>query len=219
MSVSKSQKVSFDKRLKNQILINWSKVPSSQLLPRYIRDICEKRNICMQKQLGKIGEPLKKYQIRKSDNTVETMKYVNKLRLPDVLIDIIKDYLYYTPDMLLHKHLQKSINSIIKLDIYKEGEYMIGESDNYIYEYKVRNYIREPLRYEGFGIQKLWTNCLIIMTCSQCGNYTNDELYEDLCYSHNVLCHCDTHPYYQYQDNLQHFHTKNITNREMKLKY
>ena len=219
MSISRCEKVSFDEYLKNRVLKNWSKVTSTQLLPRFVRDVCEKRNIGTQKQLGKIGQPLKKYQIRKSDNTLETMKYVNKLTLPDVLIDIIKDYLYYTPDMILHKHLQKSINSIIKLDIYKEGEYMIGESDNRIYEYKVKNYIREPLRYEGFGIQKLWSNCLIIMACSQCGNYTNDDLYEDSCYSRNVLCHCDNHPYYQFEDNLQHFYTRNITNSEMKLKY
>ena len=218
MSVSKSQKVSFDKRLKNQILKNWSKVPSSQLLPRYIRDICEKRNIGTEKQLGKIGEPLKKYQIRKSDNTVETMKYVNKLRLPDVLIDIIKDYLYCTQDMILHKHLQSSVNSSITHDIYKEGEYMVGKKDNHIYEYQIRNYIEGPLRYDN-GIRIRWSHCLIMYICSQCGNYTNDDFYEDPYCSRNLLCICENHPYNQIQNEYQTFYTRNITNSEMKLKY
>jgi len=158
------------------------------------------------------------YKIVRNINTELKLIFINKLKLPDVLIDIIKDYLYCTQDMILHKHLQSSVNSSITNDIYKEGEYMVGKKDNHIYEYQIRNYIEGPLRYDN-GIRIRWSHCLIMYICSQCGNYTNDEFYEDPYCSRNLLCNCENHPYHQIQNEYQNFYTRNITNSEMKLKY
>ena len=158
------------------------------------------------------------YKIVRNINTELKLIFINKLKLPDVLIDIIKDYLYCTQDMILHKHLQSSVNSSITNDIYKEGEYMVGKKDNHIYEYQIRNYIEGPLRYDN-GIRIRWSHCLIMYICSQCGNYTNDEFYEDPYCSRNLLCKCENHPYNQIQNEYQNFYTRNITNSEMKLKY
>jgi hypothetical protein len=158
------------------------------------------------------------YKIVRNINTELKLIFINKLKLPDVLIDIIKDYLYCTQDMILHKHLQSSVNSSITHDIYKEGEYMVGKKDNHIYEYQIRNYIEGPLRYDN-GIRIRWSHCLIMYICSQCGNYTNDDFYEDPYCSRNLLCICENHPYNQIQNEYQTFYTRNITNSEMKLKY
>jgi hypothetical protein len=175
-------------------------------------------NTGKQKIIGKSGT-LYNYQIVFNENMLKKLIYINKFKLPDVLIDIIKDYLYYSYDVVIHKLFQNSINVSIKYDLYKEGECFIGDTDEHIYEWKIRNYIRENKISYYHGRDVVWSNCFIIQTCSQCGNYTNDDLYYDTSYSENVLCWCPNHPYYQTYDNIQQFYVKNITNNDILVKF
>ena len=206
MPVPICEKVSFDKYLKKHILKKWSVTKSTKLLPLFVRDVCEKRNIGTQKQLGKIGEPLKKYKIRNSDNTVKKIICINKLNLPDVLIDIIKDYLYYSCDYVLYKSIKTNVNKSIK-KIYREGEYVIGDQDEYIYECRIDYYMSKNVDY-----YESYYSAMSISICSICGNYTNVDLYNDNTVPHKLLCNCIDNPYYQEEDEIQEFYTVNISN-------
>ena len=50
----------------------------------------------------------------KSDETVLKQIYLNKLWIPDVLIDIIKDYIYTSADEILRKFHKSVMNSAIE---------------------------------------------------------------------------------------------------------
>ena len=52
--------------------------------------------------------------VRKSDETVLSQIYLNKLSIADVLIDIIKDYLYIDAKEVLRKYFKSSINTSIR---------------------------------------------------------------------------------------------------------
>jgi len=52
--------------------------------------------------------------VRKSDKTVLSQIYLNKLWIPDVLIDIIKDYLYIDAKEVLRKYYMSSIHTSIR---------------------------------------------------------------------------------------------------------
>lgn len=54
-----------------------------------------------------------KHTVVKSFQTVLSQIYLNKLRIPDVLIDIIKDYLYRSEKEILRKFNQFCINSSV----------------------------------------------------------------------------------------------------------
>ena len=193
-------------------------LPNCTVLPSSSIFCYSMRTIGKSKTIGKPGN-LYNYQIILNEDMIKKLIYINKLKLPDVLIDIIKNYLYYSYDTQLHKLLQHNVNHSIKHGIYKEGECFIGKTDKHIYEWKIRNYIRQDkIRYEN-GHKIEWSNCLIIQICSQCGNYTDDDLYDNASYSDNVLCWCPNHPYYQTHENIQQFYVKNITNHEILMNF
>ena len=131
-----------------------------------------------------------------NDNTVTKLIYINKLTLPDVLIDIIKDYLYYSCEVAFHRMLTRRIVKNVdglRIDTWC----MKGESDNIEYEWEMEYYLN-----------RVFGQCeptFKYYFCSQCGNYTNDNLYDDENYSYNVLCYCSNHPYYQYHEDTQKF--------------
>lgn len=52
--------------------------------------------------------------VMKSVRTVLSLIYLNKLWIPDVLIDIIKDYLYISKDEILRNYYKNSINASFK---------------------------------------------------------------------------------------------------------
>lgn len=142
---------------------------------------------------------------------VKKIMCVNHLKLPDVLIDIIKDYLYYSCDIFLHRLLIFRLSRNIKYQIHKEIEYTIGEDDDRVYEYQTNIYLDGRLNYfqaDQTGYQHALTICM----CSKCGNYTNEYLYIDPYYSERILCACENHPYYQEQYNIQPFYTREVNN-------
>ena len=51
--------------------------------------------------------------VRKSEETTKSQIYLNKLWIPDVLIDIIKDYLYIGVEEVLRKYHRSAINASI----------------------------------------------------------------------------------------------------------
>lgn len=142
---------------------------------------------------------------------VKKIMCVNKLELPDVLIDIIKDYLYYSCDIFLHRLLTYRISRCIKNQIYKEIEYTIGDDDKEVYEYHTNVYLCGPSTYyqtDNIPSRQVLTICV----CSQCGNYTNEYLYIDPYYSERLLCTCENHPYYQDHYNIQQFYATDVNN-------
>ena len=168
----------------------------------FANDSWKKLNIGNQKQLSKSGQ-LYQNKVFLNDNVVKKLIYINKLELPDVLIDIIKDYLYNSCEVLFHKILTNRFCEKIKC-IRINSWKMIGENDNIVYEHELEYYIDDV-----FGINYYRpTATFKYYFCSQCGNYTNDYLYGDESYSYNALCRCDTHPYYQSYDGIQDFRTE-----------
>ena len=191
---------------------NWSVIKSTKIIPRFVRDVCEKRNIGKNRQLGKMGQSLQKYQIVKSDNTITKILYMNKIQLPDELIDIIKDYLYYSCDDLLYQRLLKNVNNSIK-NIYREGQYIIGE-DDYIYQCKINHYMYNERAFQQQS--KLYERSIITTVCSVCGNYCDPDLLNDYRFSDSVLCCCADNIYYQQENEIQKFMVVNLSNKEIK---
>ena len=76
---------------------------------------------------------------------------------------------------------------------------MKGKHDNIEYEWEMEYYLNDAfMTYYSEPTFKYYF-------CFQCGNYTNDYLYEDENYSFHVLCHCPNHPFYQYHEGTQAF--------------
>lgn len=159
-----------------------------------------KQNVGNNKQLSKCGK-LHQNHIVLNNNIVTKLICINKLKLPDVLIDIIKDYLYYSSEVIFNKMLtQRVVENMSTLQI--NSRYMIGQNDNIVYEWELRYNINGALvDYQDSQP----TPTFKYYFCTQCGNYSNDYLYEDEDYSYHVLCHCENHPYYQYHENAQEF--------------
>jgi hypothetical protein len=99
----------------------------------------------------------------KTDKAIFQQIIINKLYLPDVLIYIIKDYLYYSKDKSKHRYFQKSINNIIQT-----------------IEYGVE-------AYEIYGEYRWLTVCFGYETCGQIG----DRIWKVL--AQPAICiHCGT---------------------------
>jgi hypothetical protein len=164
----------------------------------FARILNTRPNIGSRKTLGKTGN-LHNNQVVLTDKVVNKILCTNKLNLPDVLIDIIKDYLYYSCDVVLHRKLTQKI---VKYNIFKNVSALVGETDSCTYEHHTEYCIREP--YTGLiSAYDHYRHEMIVSTCTRCGNYTNDYMYD--AYSSNVLCHCHDAPVYQEQDNVQSF--------------
>ena len=135
----------------------------------------EKINIGNEKRLSKWGK-VNDFSFIMSDKTITKIATLNKLYIPDVLISIIKDYLFYSVEQVLHRQFIDSI---------------VGENDRFLYEWEI-TYTRRNFR-----------NQLSICICAQCGNFSTGHLYgeiNNLLYSSNVKCRCATHPYYDFND-------------------
>ena len=175
----------------------------------FINRVVERPNIGAKKQIGKLGK-LHNYRIIKSEELVKKIIYVNKLNIPDVLIDIIKDYLYYSSDFVLQRMIMDKIGKSIKYSL-KEMICIVGDTDNMIYQWDMNYYVRGEPTYTYFETNnKLFRHTLTVSVCTRCGNYANDYMYNDDSYSYNMLCKCSDHPFYQEEDQIQGFYIKKM---------
>lgn len=180
----------------------------------FINRVVERPNIGAKKQIGKLGE-LHKYRIIKSEDLIKKIVCVNKLNIPDVLIDIIKDYLYYSSDFVLQRMIMQKINKSIKYSI-KEMICIVGDIDNIIYQWDMNYYIRGEPTYSYFETNNmLFRHALTVCICTRCGNYANDYMYNDYCYTDNILCKCSDNMFYQKQDNIQGFYIKKMIENQI----
>jgi hypothetical protein len=164
----------------------------------FARILCTKPNIGSRKTLGKTGK-LHSNRAVLTDKVVKKIVCINKLNLPEVLIDIIKDYLFYSCDVVLHRELTQSI---VRYNIFKNVSALVGETDLCVYEHHTEYCIREA--YTGLiSAHDHYRHEMIVNTCTRCGNYTNDYMYD--AHSSNALCHCHDAPVYQSHDDVQSF--------------
>lgn len=100
--------------------------------------------------------------VEKAEETVRAIMVLNKLWIPDVLIDIIKDYLYINKYDVLRKFYKNSINmSIRQLEL--STDYNLDESGHFVYaHWAIGHYVREDDTFNGVQLQGL--------TCMTCGN-------------------------------------------------
>ena len=173
----------------------------------FINRVVQKPNIGTKKQIGKPGE-LHNYRIIKNEQLIKKIMCVNKLNIPDVLIDIVKDYLYYSSDFVLQRMIMQKINQSIKYSL-KEMICIVGDADRIIYQWDMNYYVRGELTYTYFETNhKLFRHALSVSICTHCGNYANNNMYDDDSYSYNVLCKCSDHPFYQEENEIQTFNVK-----------
>jgi len=174
----------------------------------FARILCTRPNIGSRKTLGKTGK-LHSNRVVLKDKVVKNILCINKLNLPDVLIDIIKDYLYYSCDVVLHRELTQQI---VKYNVFKSVSTVVGETDLYTYEHHTEYRIREP--YNGLiSTYGHYHHEMFVKTCTLCGNYTNYYMYDDESYCDNVLCKCIDNPFYQEQDQVQTFYKETVVGR------
>lgn len=179
----------------------------------FINTVVEKPNVGNRKQIGKFGE-LHNYRILKSKQLITKIICINKLNIPDVLIDIIKDYLYYSSDFVLQRMIMQKINKSIKYSL-KEMICIVGDDDRLIYQWDMNYYVRGEPTYTYFETHNtLYRHALSVNICTRCGNYTNNYMYNDDAYSYNILCKCSDHPFYQEQDGFQTFHIKKFNDKQ-----
>ena len=96
----------------------------------------------------------------KGKKIVNQIMSINKLPIPDVLIDIIKDYLFVDKKYLFTKHIKKYLTSQINHLVYKSKKnsfYNIGC-------FNIRT-LPPPRGYMFMGAE----------FCNKCGNYLPDE--------------------------------------------
>ena len=146
------------------------------------------------------------------NNMISKLMTINKLQLPDVLIDIVKDYLFDPVEVTFHRMLTSRVLEDIRC-MKIHPRYLQGQMDHFIYEWELEYYINSY--YDKYDpTSNPTTNPTSNPTsnptfkcyfCSQCGNYSNDYLYEDEDYSLNGLCHCVNHPFHQQHEGLQLF--------------
>lgn len=180
-------------------------ISSNMKHPHLAKILITRPNIGARKTVGKTGK-LDNNHVVLTENVVKQIIYINKLNLPDVLIDIIKDYLYYSCDVVLHRKLTKELASY---SVLKGVSALIGETDQYTYEYHIDYCIREPypglMTGYGYG-DGYYDRDMLVKICTLCGNYTNDYMYEDESYCENVICKCNDNPFYQERDQIQRFY-------------
>ena len=101
--------------------------------------------------------------------TVETIMVLNKLWIPDVLIDIIKDYLYIDTSTVLRNFYKASINKSI-------SSLMIDTSHLYdIYGRKRITHWSIGQHYRGGEVQ------LKNLICTTCGECSDSHMRADKC--------------------------------------
>lgn len=99
----------------------------------------------------------------KTDKVIFQQIAINKLYLPDVLIDIIKNYLYYSKDKCIHRYFQKWVNKGITTIDYGVEAYDING------EYR---WLTACFGYETYGQtigDRIWKVIAQPSICIHCG--------------------------------------------------
>lgn len=156
----------------------------------------EKANIGDQKRIYSRPGKIYRNQIFVSEQVVRSIVYINKLSLPDELIDIIKDYVYYTSDFIWYRHNLNFVLSDFNQITIKRSV-MVGNDDNEEWEWNIK--IREEDSSE---------NTCDFLICAKCGEYSSDRFYTEE--YKNMVCQCTDHIVYQIQDNIQTFNAFDI---------
>lgn len=167
-------------------------------------------NVRERKILGKPGQ-LHNNHIILSERLVKKILHINRINLPDELIDIIKDYLFYSCDALLHRMFTDSISNLFRFELCKDIRVLIGENDDMVHEVRQTwEFWMKPsvIRGTDFCFKRPLYHCLHINTCSACGNYAADAYYDIMSYSPRILCNCTDNAYIQSQNNVQQFRVK-----------
>ena len=101
----------------------------------------------------------------KSDSVIMTQLIIYKIKLPDVLLDIIKDYLYISrKDAFLRRQRNNLLNNINRL---------FNSYD--IYNYPDRHSVSHCAKAYGFEFQKQFCACL------KCGELIDSDTAAILC--------------------------------------
>ena len=135
-----------------------------------------------EKRIGKFKGTLTKHKITKTPNFIKKLIFINKISLPDDIVNEIKDFLFVSAEFILHKELH-SLNCYDINSSTIERSVLIGKTDKIEYEWKIN------CTFNGRKHDEINNSYLI---CSQCGNYSSDELYAEI--SNVSLCEI-THPY------------------------
>lgn len=130
----------------------------------------------------------------KGRNVIKKLIFINKINLPDEIINIIKDYLFVDKQTLFTKHNKKYLTSQIKFTEYK----IFANHYFNIRLWKVRT-LPPPRGFEFLGA----------VHCGKCGDYLyNEEKY----YNPKILCSRECSNYYF--DNVTNHLNSNFTEEE-----
>lgn len=139
-------------------------------------------NVGSEKRIGKPGKAYY-FHYELSDKTTKKIATINQLCLPDVLIDIIKDYLYYSVEQELHYTFMSRINEDIN-DLHFKLRNI--SYNNEIFEWEIYSFY-----YKMGGIDFEESPMSRIFICDKCGNYSMDSPYS---FSKHMQCHCVSNP-------------------------
>ena len=144
-------------------------------------------NVGSEKRIGKPGKAYY-FHFELSYKTTKKIATINQLCLPDVLIDIIKDYLYYSVEQELHYTFMSRINEDIN-DLHFKLRNI--SYNNEIFEWEIYSFY-----YKIGGIDFEESPMSRIFICDKCGNYSSDKYYMDSpdSFSKHMQCHCVSNP-------------------------
>lgn len=148
--------------------------------------------------------------IEKSKNVEKKSLTLNKIgTLPQEVVDIIKNYLFYTKDQLIFRTLRTYLHvDIVGMQITRQP--FLGDMTGMQISREPHVGDMEMQTYEYMTIRSSETNPMSDpvtrshVTCITCGNFTDDYLYWGG-YSEHMLCKCQDNPHYQMQNNVQGF--------------
>ena len=144
-------------------------------------------NVGSEKRIGKPGKAYY-FHFELSDKTIKKIATINQLCLPDVLIDIIKDYLYYSVEQELHYTFMSRINKDIN-DLHFKLRNI--SYNNEIFEWEICSFY---YKMGGYDFEE--SEISEIYICNKCGNYSSDKYYMDspYCFSKHMKCYCASNP-------------------------
>ena len=141
-------------------------------------------NLGSEKRIGKPGK-VYDFHFILSDEITKKIGTINQLCLPDVLIDIIKDYLFYSVEQEIHYTFMSRINEDIN-DLHFKLRNI--SYNNEIFEWEIYSFYYTM---GGYDFEESVMSRIFI--CNKCGNYSSDFPYS---FSKHMKCHCISNPIY-----------------------
>lgn len=114
-----------------------------------------------------------------AEKVIKSLVILNKLPLPDELIDIIKDYVYYDSTHVLQSFLKSQmITTLYTMDV---SYRLIRNRENIVRGIEFYKHYYDSDRY---GLQEIYVRDIV---CSCCGEYARyHKGGEQLCYTRNL---------------------------------